>query len=284
MKKRTVKKILAKLLIIVAVCLLCYPAIAEIYNKYHASYVISNYHNSVNEINEEDYSNYLEKARIYNESLVNNKLRYVLSKKDMEEYMSLLNVSGNGIIGVVSIRKINVKLPIYHTTNDDVLQVATGHVPGSSLPVGGESTHSIISGHRGMASAALFTDLPKLEIGDTFNILVLNETFTYEVDQIETVLPDEMELLEIVDGEDYCTLVTCTPLGVNSHRILIRGHRTETIEEPKEETSIVKEIVKGNVLAKYEIIMFCIAMFLLIIGVIIPIIRKWLKNKKGDGK
>ena len=273
------RKIISKIFIIIAICLFCYPAFAELYNKYHASYAIKSYRKLVNEIDEEECKKLIEQAKEYNESLENNKGRYFLSESQKDEYMSLLNISGKGIMGIISIPKINVKLPIYHTTNDDVLQIAIGHVPGTSLPVGGTSTHAVLSGHRGLASASLFTNLPKLEIGDTFNIEVLNEVLTYEVDQIKTVLPSEIQDVEIIDGEDFCTLVTCTPLGINSHRLLVRGHRVETIYEEKSSSdNIINEIVQGGVLALYEIILLIVAILLFIVGLCCPLIKS-IKKK-----
>ncbi len=280
MKKIHIREIISKIFIIIAICLLCYPAFAEIYNKYHASYVIKSYENTVSQISEENYNNLIEEAKQYNETMDKSKTRYFLSKEQKEKYMSLLNVAGNGIMGIISIPKINVKLPIYHTADDDVLQVAIGHIPGTSLPVGGIGTHSVISGHRGLASAALFTNLPEMEIGDTFNIEVLNEVLTYEVDKIDVVLPTDIENIEIVDGEDYCTLITCTPLGINSHRLLVRGHRVETIyEDKKSDDGVLNEIAKGKVLTIYEIIMLIIAILLFIVGIVLPMIKKHKKKE-----
>lgn len=148
-----------------------------------------------------------------------------MTKEERKEYESLLNVSENGIIGYIEIPVINCSLPIYHGTDETVLQIAVGHIEGSSLPVGGLGTHCVLSGHRGLPSAKLFTNLDKLSEKDTFYIRVLNETLTYEVDQIRIVEPHEVEALEIEPGKDYCTLVTCTPYGINTHRLLVRGHR-----------------------------------------------------------
>ena len=276
---------MSKIFIIIAICLLCYPAIAEIYNKYHSSYVINSYKQSVNQMNEENYKNLMEEARKYNENLDNSQTKYFLPKSKKEEYMSLLNTAGDGIMGVISIPKINVRLPIYHTTDDNVLQVAVGHIPGTSLPVGGPGTHCVLSGHRGLASASLFTNLPKLEIGDYFNIEVLNEVHTYEVDNIVVVSPSEVENIEIVDGEDYCTLITCTPLGINSHRLLVRGHRIETIyENENSRSNFLAEIIKGNVLTLYQIIMLIVALLFFIFGICYPFIKNIKKKRNNDEK
>ncbi len=285
MKKIHKREIISKILIIIAICLLSYPAIAEIYNKYHSSYVIKLYRDSIKEISgEDDYKNILEEVRKYNESLENGITRYFLSEEQQEKYMSLLNISDNGVMGIISIPKINVKLPIYHTAEEKILQVAVGHIPGTSLPVGGKGTHAVLSGHRGLASAAIFTNLPKLEIGDTFNIEVLNEVLTYEVDKIDVVSPTDIKNIEIVDGEDYCTLLTCTPLGINSHRLLVRGHRIETIYEEESDAGVLNEVVKGHVLTFYEVIMLIIAIILFIVGIFLTLKRSRAKRKNNSKK
>ena len=173
------------------------------------------------------YERLIADAEEYNRRLVGRTRRYNLTDEELEEYFSLLNVAGNGIIGYIEIPSIQSALPIYHGTDETVLQIEIGHLEWTSLPVGGENTHSVISGHRGLPSARLFTDLDKMVVGDTFIIRVLDEIFTYEVDQIRIVLPTELDDLKIESGEDYMTLVTCSPYGINSHRMLVRGHRVE---------------------------------------------------------
>ena len=172
-------------------------------------------------------------AQAYNQTLLEKPDRYLITEEEQAEYEALLNVSGNGIIGYIEIPSIGCSLPIYHGTDEAVLQIAIGHIEGSSLPVGGESTHSVLSGHRGLPSDRLFTDLDQLREGDTFLLRVLDETLSYEVDQILIVEPYEMGALSIETGKDYCTLVTCTPYGINTHRLLVRGHRVENQEEAK---------------------------------------------------
>lgn len=179
----------------------------------------------------EDLEARLEEARNYNSRLSVKGVRFLLTEEEMAEYESLLDVSGTGIMGYVQIPNINVSLPVYHGTDEAVLQIAVGHIAGTSLPIGGENTHSVLSGHRGLPSSKLFTDLDQLTEGDVFTVTVLNETVTYQVDQIRIVLPEEVSDLQIVPGEDYCTLVTCTPYGINTHRMLVRGHRIENIKE-----------------------------------------------------
>ena len=173
----------------------------------------------------------MKNAREYNARLAEIGALHELSDAERKDYESQLNIMGNGIMGYIEIKKINCFLPIYHGTADTVLTVAVGHIEGSSLPIGGSTTHAVLSGHRGLPSAKLFTDLDKMVIGDTFIIQVLNETMTYEVDQVRIVKPSEVSELKLVPGRDYCTLVTCTPYGVNSHRMLVRGHRISNEEE-----------------------------------------------------
>lgn len=186
---------------------------------------------------QEDYERMWGEAEKYNERLRSNPDRYVMTEKDREEYDSLLDVSDTGIMCYIEIPAIDCSLPVYHGTDDAVLQSSVGHLEGSSLPVGGEGTHCVISGHRGLPSARLFTDLDKLKEGDIFLLRVLERTLTYEVDQITVVEPEDMSQLEIVEGEDLCTLVTCTPYGINTHRLLVRGHRIPNREEDMKEKS-----------------------------------------------
>ena len=207
--------------------LLLYPTISDFWNSFHQSRAIASYAEQVADLDENAYDRLWEDARIYNKTLGDRMNRFVMAEEQKKAYAALLNIADNGVMGYIEIPKVRCNLPIYHGTNEAVLQVAIGHVPGSSLPVGGESTHCVLSGHRGLPSAKLFTNLDELETGDVFMLRVLDETLTYEVDQIRTVLPNELGDLAIVEGEDYCTLVTCTPYGINSHRLLVRGHRVE---------------------------------------------------------
>lgn len=207
--------------------LLLYPTISDFWNSFHQSRAIASYAEQVADLDENAYDRLWEDARIYNKTLGDRMNRFVMGEEQKKAYSALLNIADNGVMGYIEIPKVRCNLPIYHGTDEAVLQVAIGHVPGSSLPVGGESTHCVLSGHRGLPSAKLFTNLDELETGDVFMLRVLDETLTYEVDQIRTVLPNELGDLAIVEGEDYCTLVTCTPYGINSHRLLVRGHRVE---------------------------------------------------------
>ena len=212
---------------LIGALLLLYPTISDFWNSFHQSRAIASYAEQVADLDENAYDRLWEDARIYNKTLGDRMNRFVMGEEQKKAYAALLNIADNGVMGYIEIPKVRCNLPIYHGTDEAVLQVAIGHVPGSSLPVGGESTHCVLSGHRGLPSAKLFTNLDELETGDVFMLRVLDETLTYEVDQIRTVLPNELGDLVIVEGEDYCTLVTCTPYGINSHRLLVRGHRVE---------------------------------------------------------
>ena len=245
-KKKKGSKVFTLILIIIillGVGIMAYPSIADWWNSYHQSRSIADYISIVNEADAALLERMKEDARDYNERLLDKANRYVLSDEERAEYMSLLDLSGTGIIGYIQIDAIGVYLPIYHTTEESLLQVAIGHLEWSSLPIGGESTHSLLSGHRGLPSAKLFTDLDLLHEGETFTVTVLNETLTYRIDQILIVEPTELSALNIVPGEDYCTLITCTPYGINTHRILVRGTRIET-EEEQNAVIIIPEAVR----------------------------------------
>lgn len=229
--KKNFSTILLVILLLIGLSLLLYPSVSDYWNSFHQSRAIADYVEEVAELDNGIYAELWEEARQYNASLAEKNNRFVLSEEEEEEYESLLNVSGNGILGYIEIEKIDCSLPIYHGVDEAVLQIAVGHIAGSSLPVGGESTHVVLSGHRGLPSAKLFTDLDELVEGDRFVMRILDETLTYEVDQIRIVEPQEMDELQIVEGQDYCTLVTCTPYGINSHRLLVRGHRVENDPE-----------------------------------------------------
>ena len=210
--------------------LLLYPSFSDYWNSFHQSRAIASYAEEVANLDEEQYTELWDRAWSYNESLTRRENAFLLSEAQKSEYDALLDVGGNGVMGYVEIPTINCTLPIYHGTDEGVLQVAVGHLEWTSLPVGGMGSHCVISGHRGLPSARLFTDLDKVVEGDVFLMRVLDEILTYEVDQILIVRPHETDALLIEPGKDYCTLVTCTPYGVNSHRLLVRGHRIETVE------------------------------------------------------
>lgn len=237
MKKRKKDHLTTSLLVIILVAglsLLLYPTISDYWNSFHQSQAISSYAENVANLREDQYEEIWNAARDYNQTLLGRAAGLALSQEQKETYESLLNISGLGIMGYIEIPKIDCALPIYHGTEESVLQIAVGHLEWSGLPVGGENSHCVLSGHRGLPSAKLFTNLDKMQEGDVFMLRVLDEVLTYEVDQIQIVEPQELGSLKIEEGEDLCTLVTCTPYGINSHRLLVRGHRIENLEESRE--------------------------------------------------
>ena len=215
---------------LVGVCILLYPAFSDFWNSKAQSHAITDYESVLQHIEPEDYTAIFEQAYTYNEKLaqIYNPL---LNHSEVEGYYDTLSISDNGMIGYLQIDRIGVELPIYHGTSEEVLSRGVGHLEGSSLPVGGESTHSILSAHRGLPSSKLFTDLDRVEIGDVFKITILDQVLTYQVEFIKVIVPTDVSDLQIVEGKDYCTLFTCTPYGINTHRLLVRGVRIETVEE-----------------------------------------------------
>ena len=240
------KKHLSTILLVVAllagVSLLLYPSLSDYWNSLHATQVVSNYAQQVQTMDRSRYETMWNDAVAYNRSLLTRSTDFALTDAQKRQYDALLNVDGTGIMGYLEIPVLEVTLPIYHGTDDSVLQVGAGHIEWSSLPTGGESTHCVLSGHRGLPSAKLFTNLDQLVPGDTFVIRVLDEVMTYEVDQILIVEPTDVSALTVEDGKDLCTLVTCTPYGVNSHRLLVRGHRVENASEAIRVTSDAVQI------------------------------------------
>ncbi len=228
--------------VVAGLSLLLYPSVANYVNSLHSSRAITNYMDAVAQLDDSTQQAMLDEAHAYNKKLFEDGYSLILPEPRKPSYFKLLDITGTGIMGYIEIQKLGVMLPIYHGTAEEVLQIAVGHIEGSFLPVGGENTHTVLSGHRGLPSAKLFTDLDKMQIGDTFSIKVLKDVLTYEVDQILTVLPDELDALNVVPGEDLCTLITCTPYGINSHRLLVRGHRIETPADIK------SRLVPGDVL------------------------------------
>lgn len=219
------------LLLLAGVSLLLYPSLSDYWNSMHQTRAIASYAETVSQLDTAQYDEMWKAAQDYNRSLAQRETAFALTDEQKAAYESFLDVSGLGVMGYIEIPEIDCSLPIYHGTEESVLQVAVGHLEWSSLPVGGEGTHCVLSGHRGLPSAKLFTNLDKLAVGDTFLLRVLDEVLTYEVDQILIVEPEQVDALGIVPGEDYCTLVTCTPYGINTHRLLVRGHRVENTPE-----------------------------------------------------
>lgn len=276
--KKFFKNLILILIFLAGLSLLLYPYIANEWNTYRQSKLMTTYEEAVESINEEtpiDYSSEFARANAYNESLV----PYILpdsfaiaaaSEEPDEEYMACLNLTGDGMMGYVQIPKIDVKIPIYHTVSTEVLEKAAGHLEGSSLPVGGADTHAVISAHRGLPSAALFTDLDKLKEGDHFLISVLDEVLCYEVDQVSVVEPSETEALKVEPGKDLATLLTCTPYGVNSHRLLVRGHRVEYVEEEvmKEDVPLIETSLHTNYLLWVVVGLAITAVFIIVLSVV----------------
>ncbi len=233
-KKRKISNrvitIILIVILVVGLAVLLYPTIANWWNERTMSRAVASYNEAVADMTEEDYTEAFAAAEVYNEEIYQlGSATTLVFPERVEGYDEILDITGTGIMGYVTIDRISVELPIYHGTADNVLAAGAGHLEGSSFPIGGENTHSVISAHRGLPSAKLFTSLDKMEVGDTFTITVLNQVFTYQVDQINIIEPNELEYLYIEPGEDYCTLMTCTPYGINTHRLLVRGTRIENL-------------------------------------------------------
>ena len=211
---------------LVGICILLYPAISSYWNSKTQSRAITNYESVLANLQPEDYTTLLEDAHAYNKALYETDFP-LMDYKKLSGYDDTLSITDNHMMGYLKIDRIGVELPIYHGTSDEVLNKGVGHLEGSSLPVGGENTHCVMSAHRGLPSSKLFTDLDRVEKGDTFQIVVLNQVLTYQVDQITIIEPDDFTQLQIIEGGDYCTLFTCTPYGINTHRLLVRGHQVD---------------------------------------------------------
>ena len=275
MKKKILSRLSTFMIILIflaGVSFLAYPTVSNLWNQAHQSRAIATYSKQVEKLDDSENKKMLKAARKYNKSLLKKSDHWKLSKKDKKKYESLLDVSGTGIMGYIEVPKIDCSLPIYHGTDEGALQIAIGHLEGSSLPVGGKSTHCVLSGHRGLPSARLFTDLDQMEEGDIFILNILGRKLAYEVDQIKVVLPEEMSDLEIEEGKDLCTLVTCTPYGINTHRLLVRGHRTEYVEKKVEEEQ--KEVQTKKTDIRLMIAGGAGVLILLIIIIVIVIKRR----------
>lgn len=232
-KNSKLKKILPNIILaiffIVGLCIFLYPSVSDFINKWAQDKKVNQYESKISELSNDSYEKIISEAQEYNATLVGKNIVENLETLNEEEYNKLLSIDGSDIIGFLKITKIDVRLPIYHGTNQSVLQIGIGHMKGTSLPVPGETVHTVLSGHTGLPSSKLLTDLVELEVGDTFSIIVANKIYTYEVDQILVVEPDETDALELVDNMQYATLVTCTPYGVNTHRLLVRGKLIEDV-------------------------------------------------------
>ena len=226
------------LVMLIGAGIMAYPTFADWWNSFHQSRAVASYVQTVEQMDTAEYDRILREAEDYNRRVAQTGTMWSMTEEDRADYERQLMVEGSDIMGYIDIEKVHIHLPIYHGTDEAVLQVAIGHLEDTSLPIGGASSHCVLSGHRGLPSAKLFTDIDQLTEGDVFVLTVLNHEATYEVDQILTVLPDEMQSLAITPEQDYCTLVTCTPYGVNTHRLLIRGHRIPNIEKPEKDTLV----------------------------------------------
>ncbi len=278
--KKHISTIVLVLIFFVGLSVLLYPTVSNYINVRHSTQVISNYDEAVAEMSEKDYSDYFEAADEYNTALANDPSAFAIPYK-IENYDTTLDITGTGIMGYITIDKINVQLPIYHGTSEGVLEVGAGHLEGTSLPVGGESTHAVISAHRGLPSATLFSNLDKLEVGDTFKITVLDKVLTYEVDDIAIVLPEEVDKLQIEEGKDLVTLLTCTPYGVNTHRLLVTGHRVAT-EEEEEELRVTAEAFKIEPIKTAPIMAIPLIVILLIIVLVKTRTKKTKRGEEND--
>ena len=210
---------------IIGISLLLYPSVANYWNSFHQARTIMDYSEVVSSMNKDDYKKLLDEARAYNEKLAETGFKWTMTDAERQEYMRQLKVEGTDAMGYISIPKLHIKLPLMHGTDEKILQTSIGHLEETSLPVGGKGSHCVVSGHRGLPSSRLFTDIDKMKEGDTWTITVLNETLTYECDQVRIVLPEDLSNIKLEKDKDLCTLVTCTPYGINTHRLLVRGHR-----------------------------------------------------------
>lgn len=288
MKKKS-SKIVIILIFLAGLSLLLYPFVANQWNNHRQKQLIGNYESVISDkeaAGNIDYAAEMKKAEAYNDALLPSILPDSFAVADAStetdsSYEDSLNIAGDGMMGIVEIPKIAIKLPIYHGTGDEVLQKAAGHLEGSSLPIGGESTHAVISAHRGLPSASLFTDLDQLEIGDHFLIHVLDETLCYEVDQILVVDPEDTSALAVEDGEDLMTLLTCTPYGVNTQRLMVRGHRV-----PYEEQTVADEQTPLSGLSLHTNYLLWVIVGIVVTGVFILIlfIREKKLQKRAAGK
>ena len=255
--------------------ILAYPTFSDYWNSLHQSRAIASYTEAVANVSKEDYSKDWDAAAAYNADVAKDDNRWMPEEESTQRYTSLLNITGSGIMGYIEIPDIKVSLPIYHGTDDAVLQIAIGHIEGSSLPTGGAGTHCVVSGHRGLPSAKLFTDLDKMELGDIFIIRVLDEIMTYEVDQVLIVEPYDLSALSIDPEKDYVTLVTCTPYGINTHRMLVRGHRIENVKE-----SVAIRVVADAEQISTQLVAIIMAAPLLLLLFIVMMIRTGRQNRR----
>ena len=274
--RKHISTIILCITFITGLSLLLYPTVSNYWNGQHQTQAVVDYTQRIEKMDDSEKLNEIGRAKDYNSMLIDNGRRFSPTKQESELYRSVLSVDDNGMMGYITIPELRLKLAIYHGVDESVLQVGIGHIEGSSLPVGGESTHCVISGHRGLPSAKLFTDIDKLELGDVFMLHVYDEVLTYEVDQILIVEPEDYSALAIEEGKDYCTLVTCTPYGINTHRLLVRGHRIEN--RVIDGTRVTSDAIKVN---KYLVIAG-ISILLLVVYCLAVLIIKLYKKKRHE--
>ena len=277
--KKNRSNIILILIFLVGLSVMLYPTVSDYVNQKNQSRAVASYSEEVENLSDVDYQAYFDAADDYNRRLAETPDAFY-RPEEVSGYTDTLDVSGTGIMGYITIPKIGVELPVYHGTSDGVLQVAAGHLEGSSLPVGGAGTHAVISAHRGLPSAKLFTNLDQLEVGDTFTITVLDRVLTYEVDQISIVLPTETDLLQPVEGKDYVTLMTCTPYGINTHRLLVRGKRIENAENQKH-IRVTADALRIEPIIVAPALAVPMLLVLLVVMLAVPHLRK-RKNQREE--
>jgi len=280
MKQHLLTIVLA-LVFLIGLALLLYPTVSDYFISRSQSRVVSSYHDEVMLMDESEIIAMFEAAYAYNDRLRLKQDRFSLTDEEYSEYNNLLNVGGRGVIGALEVELVGINLPIYHGTSESVLQVALGHLEGTSLPVGGPSTHTVITGHRGLPSATLLSNIDRLEIGDVFEVRVLNQTLTYQVDQIQIVEPHDFSFLGIYQGRDYATLLTCTPIGINSHRLLVRGHRIESEAAAARRPVILSEAMRPGNLWVILIVLIPALGLILLVRLVIFLRNSW---KRGSSK
>ena len=270
--KKNKTNIILVVMFLTGFSVMLYPLFSEHWNAKVQSAVVASYSTTVQNMSKQEYQKIFEEAEAYNDELKQISQPFV-HYEEVPGYEDILDISGNGIMGYVTIDKIKVELPIYHGTSEGVLQAGVGHLAGSSLPVGGKGTHAVLSAHRGLPSAQLFSDLDKLEEGDTFQITVLNRVLTYQVDQIRIVEPDDVKELEPDPQREYCTLMTCTPYGINTHRLLVRGIRVEGLDG--------ENVPADAYMLKPQIVAFVSAVGMTVVLVLLTLALRLIKRKKG---
>ena len=275
--RRKLGNILLTLAFVVGIGLIAYPTFSDWWNNFHQTRAIAGYMSQVANMDKEEFDRMWAEAEAFNEYLSKKQGRFSLTEEEKKTYNSILDVTGTGIMGYIDIPSIKISLPIYHGTDEAILQIAIGHIEGTSFPIGGEGTHSAVSGHRGLPSAKLFTDIDKLQAGDKFLLQILDRTLTYEVDQIRIVLPQELQDLEIDPYQDYCTLITCTPYGVNTHRLLVRGHRVDN--DNTDATRVTADAMRFEPVIVAPLVAAPILFILLIILLVST--SKWNRQRKA---